>query len=403
MSDPTVASAEAWFRDNWEASASLGEWWRRLAESGWGFPNWPKGAFGQGLDAGQARQVVAARNRFGAYAPPTGIATMMVARMLLACANDAQKALWLRAIAEGRDNWCQLFSEPGAGSDLAGVRTRADATDGGYRINGQKVWTSGAHYADWGILLARTDFSAPKHKGLSYFVIDMRQAGVDVRPLRQMNGAAEFNEVFLTDAFVPATNLIGALGAGWSIALQTLGFERDWLEIEGSGMMLALDLNAPAGDYASGAKSDGRERLAVPTGETARDLVLQGLRASPLRDDPHIRQRAARLLAKIETSQHVEAAGGAAGASIGKLAVSAISRDLALLAHDLIGEDALFDGAAASPLSLKLQSLLISTPAVSIAGGTDEIQRNIIAERVLGLPFEPRVDKDGPFDALARG
>jgi len=403
MSDPTVAAAEAWFEKNWDPRLPVGQWWRILAESGWGFPNWPKGAFGLGLDAAQARLVVAARNRLGVYGPPTGIATMMVARLLLTSGNDAHRERWLRPIAEGRDNWCQLFSEPGAGSDLAGVRTRAVAGDGGYVINGQKVWTSGAHYAGWGILLARTDFSAPKHQGLSFFVIDMRQSGVDVRPLRQMNGAAEFNEVFLTDAFVPDSDLIGALGAGWATALQTLGFERDWLEIEGSGMMLALDLAAPAGDYASGAKPDGRERLSIPAGQAARDLLLQGLRASPLRDDPYTRQRVARLLAKIEASQHIEAAGGAAGASIGKLAASAITRDLALLAQDLIGDDALYDGAANSPLALKLQSLLMSAPGVSIAGGTDEIQKNIIAERVLGLPSEPRIDKDVPFDALPRG
>jgi len=212
------AEAAEWFEANWDPSLPLGAWWMLLARSGWGFPTWPTEWFGRGLAPNLIRTVAAARRAIGAVGPPAGIAQNLAGPTILAHGTEEQKQRFLPGIVGG-EIWCQLFSEPGAGSDLASAQTSAVLDGDEWVVNGQKVWTSGAQVARYGILVARTDPSLPKHQGLSYFVIEMAQPGIEVRPIREMTGRAIFNEVFFTDARVPAENRIGGLGEGWAVAL----------------------------------------------------------------------------------------------------------------------------------------------------------------------------------------
>ena len=215
-----------WLDAHWNPGKGLVEWRNELADSGWGMPTWPKEWFGRDLP--QALQPVV--DEEFARAQAVGVARtgirLLAAATLLEHGDEAQKSRYLRRILTGEDTWCQLFSEPGSGSDLAGATSRADFDGEQWIVNGQKVWTTSAHHADYGLLLARTDWEVPKHQGLTYFILDMRQPGVEVRPLRQMNGHASFNQVFFSDAVVPAENRVSAIGNGWQVAITTLAHER---------------------------------------------------------------------------------------------------------------------------------------------------------------------------------
>ncbi|HJU29408.1 MAG TPA: acyl-CoA dehydrogenase family protein, partial [Candidatus Binataceae bacterium] len=220
------AEVRDWLKANWAPEMSLVEWRSKLADSGWGMPQWPREWYGRGLPAGMVRVVEEEFAAAGAVgAAKTGV-RLLAAATLLEHGTDAQKKKFLRRIITGEDSWCQFFSEPGSGSDLAGATTRAELNGDFWIVNGQKVWTTSAHHADFGMLLARTDWDAPKHEGLSFFVIEVRQPGVEVRPLRQMNGHASFNQVFFTDARIPAENLVGRVNEGWKVAVTTLAHER---------------------------------------------------------------------------------------------------------------------------------------------------------------------------------
>ena len=398
------SAAREWISTNWAPSLSLGEWWRRLGESGWAFPDFPVKWYGRGLTRASRRIVREELDRVGAFGPPHGIATMMVAPLLVELGTDDQRRRWLPGIVTGTEIWCQLFSEPGAGSDLAGLRTRAVRDGEIWRVDGQKVWTSGGHYARWAILVARTDGSVPKHHGLSFFGIDMTQPGVTPRPLVQMNGSAEFNEVFLDNALVPDHNLIGELGQGWGVAMRTLGYERESLDTDAEpGIQTDLDLSRLAGEYASGQIPDGSEGF-MPRGPEAWELLLDIIDAAGCRHDAVVRDQAARIYSSIKVASWMSrrfaaAANAGAEVSLGKLIATQLMRDwrnLALRclgpAGQLLGEDGIFDGLPAQ--------IALSVPGLSIAGGTDEIQRNIVGERVLGLPREPRHDTDRPFHEL---
>ena len=216
----------AWLEANWSPDHGLVEWRNKLIDSGWGVPSWPKAWFGRELPMALEMVVEEEMQRVGAV----GVAKTGIRRLAAATcwrtAPTTQKQKFLRRSLTGEDTWCQLFSEPGCGSDLAGAMTRAEFKGNRWVINGQKVWTTSAHHADWGLLLARTDWDKPKHQGLSYFVLDIHQPGVEVRPLRQMNGHASFNQVFFTDAEVPPENLVGEVGRGWAVATTTLMHER---------------------------------------------------------------------------------------------------------------------------------------------------------------------------------
>jgi alkylation response protein AidB-like acyl-CoA dehydrogenase len=215
-----------WLAANWDPELGLVEWRRRLVASGWATPTWPTRWGGRGLPAAAAAVVTQALADFGAVGPPEGVGMSLAAPTLLEHGNDDLNERFLPPTVTGEISWCQLFSEPGAGSDLAGLTTTAELVDGEWSVRGQKVWNTSAHHADYGLLVARTDWDVPKHRGLTYFVLPMRQPGVEVRPLRQANGHTSFNEVFLDDARIQAGDVVGELGAGWTVALATLAHER---------------------------------------------------------------------------------------------------------------------------------------------------------------------------------
>ena len=401
--------ARAWFEENWEPDLTVGEWWQRLAESGWGFPTWPAEWFGRGIAPHLARAVTTARRAVGALGPPAGIAQGLAGPTIIAHGSDEQRRRFLPGIVGG-EVWCQLFSEPGAGSDLAGLQTRAVRDGDEWVVNGQKVWTSGAHIASRGILIARTDPDVPKHRGLTYFVIEMRQPGIEVRPIREMTGRAIFNEVFFTDARVPAENVIGDIGGGWSVALTTLANERTMLGAgsfgsAGAGLsMRPTDLGDRAGDLAGATEAAASAAASSGAGELLRSLVEEYGRA----DDPIFRQEVARIHTLLEIARYtdlrVRAAvdrGGRPGpeVSVGKLAASRLLRELRDTMFRICGPYATLWGDDA-PRGGRVHEVGFSSYLISIGGGTDQVQRNIIGERVLGLPGEPRTDKDVPFSEL---
>lgn len=413
IDDPTniASSAHEWFETNWDPDLTLGEWWQRLAQSGYGFPTWPRERYGLGLARHDAPLVNVARRSVGALGPPAGIASSLAGPTLLAHGTPDQQDRFLPGIVHG-EVWCQLFSEPGSGSDLASLQTKAVRDGDEWIVNGQKVWTSGAHIARYGILVARTDPTVPKHRGLTYFVIDMAQPGIEVRPIREITGRAIFNEVFLTDAVVPAENTIDAVGNGWGVALTTLANERTMLGAgsfgsSGSSMSITKpELDRRVGDLVRDADS----MTATPSGGVG--ALLRGLVEQYGRvDDPLIRQEYATIHSLLEIARYtdlrVKAAverGGRPGpeVSIGKLAASHLLRTLRETMYRVCGADATLWGDDA-PLGGRMHDIGFSSYLISIGGGTDQIQRNIIGERVLGLPGEPRVDKDVPFSDLLVG
>ncbi|MGH9048975.1 MAG: acyl-CoA dehydrogenase family protein, partial [Acidimicrobiia bacterium] len=225
----------AWLKENWDPDLTVAQWWDRLAESGWAMPQWPEQWFGRGLPGNLARVVSEEIRAAGAIGAPSGLGVLLAAPTILAHGTDEQKGRYLRPILNGEEGWCQLFSEPGAGSDLASLQCKAERDGDEWVVNGQKVWTSGAQIADLGMLIARTDPDAPKHKGITYFAIEMDQPGVEIRPLREMTGRALFNEVFFDDARVADAARIGGLNEGWAVANTTLANERAGLGSGGSG------------------------------------------------------------------------------------------------------------------------------------------------------------------------
>ena len=221
-----LTDLKAWLDDNWDPDLTVAEWWERLGTSGWAAPTWPVEAYGKGLTRAEGVQVQRAIREFGALGTPGGLGLLLAGPTIYTHGSDEQKERYLRDIVTGQRAWCQLFSEPGAGSDLAGLGTKALKDGEEWIINGQKVWTSGGQIADLGMLLARTDPEVPKHNGISYFAFEMRQPGVEVRPLREMTGRALFNEVFITDGRVADDACIGGVNNGWKVANTTLAFER---------------------------------------------------------------------------------------------------------------------------------------------------------------------------------
>jgi alkylation response protein AidB-like acyl-CoA dehydrogenase len=340
----------------------------------------------------------------GAVGPAIGVGMSLAAPTLLAHASDDLKGRLLRSIATGENTWCQLFSEPGNGSDLAGLTTRATRDGDEFVVEGQKVWTTGAQHAAYGMLLARTDWDLPKHKGITFFAFPMRQSGIEVRPLRQMNGRSSFNEVFITAARVPAINVVGDVHGGWAVALTTLAHER--------GLAAGIFGGLPP----SGGGRTREEALAeatsylrtyewYPQRAGRADLVPGRAAASGVAQDPVIRQVVAHLLATERTARWTADRASAsrrsgrppgAEGSIGKLAASLIAREAAAAHSTIAGAGGMLSGPD-SPEGGIVAEVLVSVPGASIAGGTDEVQHNIIGERVLGLPKEPSVDADVPF------
>ncbi len=407
--DAVRREVRAWLEAHWDPSSALLAWREKLVDSGWGMPHWPRSWYGRDLPVACTAVVEEEFARIGAVGVARIGIRLLAAATLLEHGSEAHKQRFLRRILTGQDTWCQLFSEPGSGSDLAGATTRADAHDDGWRVNGQKVWTTSADHAHWGLLLARTDWDLPKHQGLSCFVIDMTQAAVEVQPLRQMNGYASFFQVFFTDAEVPAENLLGEVGQGWQVAMTTLAHERRNAD--------ALRRWGKASDRPERIYAEERAEIETvmapyawyPQRAGRVDLALPRARATGRIADPALRQELARLLMlsrsaewlarRARSAQERGRPQGPEG-SLGKLASSEIARLAAQVHAQISGPEALLAGSDAHDAGL-VAEILLSTPATSIAGGTDEIQRNIIAERVLGLPREPRLD-GGPFRDVPR-
>jgi len=399
------AELREWIAENWDTNMGLIEWRGKLADSGWGAPHWPEEWYGKGMPAAMQTAVEdELRNNEVCGATRKG-ASKLASLTMLHHGTDAHKKKFLRRILTGEDTWCQLFSEPGSGSDLAAAMTRAEKKDGKWVINGQKVWTTSAHVSDWGILLARTDLDVPKHQGLSYFLINMNQPGVEARPLKQMNHHASFNEVFFTDAEIPFEDLLGEEGAGWDIANTTLMHERRGADANRRNVK---PFNRPERIYQEEAEEI---RVALepynwyPARSGRVDLVMDRARETGADKAPVIRQEIAKLLTMHKCHEWNQSRARAAAelgqrpgpeGSVGKLASSMISRQGNHVHTLLSGADAMLTGPN-SPHGGDISEILISTPAQSIAGGTDEIQKNIISERVLRMPKEVRTDNDRPF------
>ena len=346
-----------------------------MAEGGWSTPMWPADYGGAGLSATEATVF---NDLLGDFDVPDlypfAISLHMAGPVIYTYGSDDQKQRWLEEMRTGREIWCQMFSEPDAGSDLASLATRAERDGDEWVLSGQKVWTSRAHYSQWGFCLARTDFDVPKHKGITAFAIPMDAPGLEVRPLRQINRDEHFNELFLDDVRVPDTMRLGGIGDGWRVAMTTLAHER-----------------AAAGR--------GMSDVSVET--------VSGLLAdNGLRDHAVTRQRAAKLATELEVmrltdlrARQAQLRGGEPGpeGSGGKLRRSVLYKDVAALAMAARGMHAMAGPGAETHDDWNL--FFLTSPSLSIRGGTDEIQRNIVAERVLGLPAEPRTDKDQPFSS----
>lgn len=363
-----------------EEDQRLGEakrWQRLKFDSGWAGISWPKEYGGRG---GSLMEDIIFRMEEAHFDVPHDILVVGLGwcgPALLAHGTQAQRDRFLPRVLSGDDVWCQLFSEPGAGSDLAGLSTRAIRDGDEWVISGQKVWTTFAHRSDWGMCIARHDPSAQKHQGLSAFMVDMKAPGVSARPLRQMTDSANFNEVFLDEVRVPDENRIGEIGDGWRIVTTTFMWER---------------INV------------------LPGGERIIDALIRLVRENAKLDDPLVRDRVADIYARagalrstmlrLLTSISQGSLPGPEG-SIMKLAATDLLTDVFDLALDVLGPEAvLLDGSGR--WAREWQAGFLGTPGLRIGGGTDQVQRNIIGERVLGLPKEPRVDLDVPFEELVR-
>lgn len=410
--DEVREEVRAWLSDEWDPELTVREWWAKLAEAGWQFPTWPSGLGGRGLGAEEGRAVSAELVEVGALGAPFSLGQVMGGPVVLQNGTDDQRARLVPPLAAGTESWCQFFSEPEAGSDLAGLRTSAERDGDEWVVTGQKVWTSEAKMAQRGMLVARTNWDVPKHRGLGYFIIEVDQPGIEIRPLRQMNGQAHFNEVFFTEARVSHDDLIGGEGDGWASAVATLAFERAGLSSRVPGLVLAPPgekagmLDRKAGELVAKPAASGIGNRAFRSSSEIAGLATErdGL------DDPLIRQELAKLKSLGQVANwsaqraRAEAKAGqqpGPSANLSKLTGSVISRVARDLAPRVLGPEGMLVGRDA-PHGGQVAGMVLSQPATSIAGGTDEVQRNIIGERGLGLPKDVQVDRDMAFRDVPR-
>ena len=391
------ATARTWLADNAatyaepvhhaDAAAFVADsrdWQAKKYAAGYTGITWPKAFGGQGL--GPMQSIIFSQEQ-GKYHTPTELYSIGLGMCIPTVFTHGSQDIIDRYVPEalrGDKVWCQLFSEPAAGSDLAGIRTKAVRDGDDWVIDGQKVWTTNAHLSDYGIIVCRTDASKPKHKGLTMFIVDMHAPGVEARPLKQMSGGSDFNEVFFTGVRVPDSHRLGAEGDGWKVALTTLMNER--LAVGGKPrhapgyatlMKLAKGVESPGGGPAIDA-SDVRQQIA------ATYIADEGIKLTQM--------RALSALSKGQMPGPEQ--------SIAKVVVAKTMQDMASFALDMAGGDG-FVTEGADPDIARLQGSYMWSAGLRIAGGTDEILRNIIAERVLGLPGDLRPDKDQPFNASA--
>ena len=423
--DPAEELAR-WLESNWDPDLTVGEWWDRLGNEGWSAPAWPTEWYGRGLSREDAVRVGRVLADHGALGPPGGLGLLLAGPTIVTHGTDEQKARYLKDIVTGQKAWCQLFSEPGAGSDLAGLQTRAVKDGDEWVVDGQKVWTSGGQVADLGMLLARTDADVPKHQGISYFALEMHQGdAIDVRPLKEMTGRALFNEVFMTEARVHDDALIGGLNNGWAVANTTLAFERAGLGAGGGSAAasaatpgtVAGDLDKRAGDFV------GRARRGGPGGALggAEQLILELAKGNGRIGDKVFRQELMRLhtlnelarftnlrsKAEREAGREIPGAGNLAKLSMSN--ILRLSRELGLSVlggygtlHAYGDDRKALDEATGNPFAAMITEMALFSPGPSIYGGTDQVQRNIIGERILGLPKEPSNDRTTPFRELPK-
>jgi alkylation response protein AidB-like acyl-CoA dehydrogenase len=361
-------------------------WQAKKAAAGYACITWPKEWGGPGGANWQAQIFAQEEANYATPGNPFQIGLGMCVPTIMTAGNEADKQRFVGPALRGEEIWCQLFSEPSGGSDVAGSRTRAVRADDGsgdWIINGQKVWTSGAQFSDFGILITRTDPDVPKHRGLTMFWVDMHDPAIDVRPIHQMSGASGFNEVYFTDLRVKDSQRVGAVGDGWRVSIVTLMNERNAIGGGGSYHRQIMDLASS---------------LATLAGSGIKDAALREKVA-----DWYVRAEGLRLT-RLRT-QTALSRGQTPGpeASIGKLVTAPLMQDVANTAVELEDQFGIIRDASVAPLSALFQSTLMSAPGMRIAGGTDEIMRNIIAERVLGLPQDVRVDKDVAFKDIPTG
>ena len=360
------------------------DWYKKKADAGFACLTWPKEYGGAGLSS--LHEVVWAQE-VANYATRDAHFVIGIGNCgpaIMHFANEQAKLELLPRMASAEDVWCQLFSEPSAGSDVAGLRTRAQQDGDQWLLNGQKIWTSGAQHSDYGVVLTRTDPTVSKYRGLTLFMMDMRQSGVEVRPIKQMDGGQHFNEVFFRDAVVPDAYRLGEVGGGWTGALTVLMSERLAISgIQPTGFPQFLDL--------------------------VKSLQLNG---QAIAEDPVVRQRLATWYSQYAGLQAANkrmitavAKGGIAGAeaSMGKLVGAVMNQEIANYACQLFGPAGVILDKSLSPEQAHFQEQVLFSPGVRLAGGTDEVMRNIIAEQVLGLPQEPRADKGMAFQDIPTG
>ncbi|MEQ8486669.1 MAG: acyl-CoA dehydrogenase family protein [Pseudomonadales bacterium] len=360
-------------------------WQQRKYDAGWACITWPKEYGGRGASA--IEQVIWNQEE-SKYQLPGGIFGIgqgMAAPTLMTWADDEAKQRFLPKLASGEEIWCQLFSEPAGGSDLAALRTRAVKDGDDWVINGQKIWTSGAHYSDYGILVVRTDPTVPKHKGLTYFYLDMKSPGIEIKPIKQLSGDANFNEVYFTDVRIPDSQRLGAVGQGWQVSLTTLMNER--ASIGAGGTQVGFDRVFKLA-----------QKVQIDDKPAIENAAVRAKLADWYCQEAGLKYTSYRTLSALSR-------GDIPGPenSIGKLVGAPKTQDMASFAIDLLEQSgAIWDEKFAAEAGL-FQGTYMSIPGLRIAGGTDEIMANIIAERVLGLPQDVRVDKGIPFNEVPTG
>jgi len=430
--DEIVDELRSWLGENWDPDLTVAEWWERLGLSGWGAPNLPENAYGRGLARNDAVRVQNEIAEFGALGAPAGLGLLLAAPTIASHGTQEQIDLYVREIVTGQKAWCQLFSEPGAGSDLAGLTARAVEDGDEWVVNGQKVWTSFGHTADLAMLIARTAPELPKHQGITWFSIDMHQPGIEVRPLREMTGHALFNEVFLSDARVPTSAIIGGRNNGWAVANTTLANERAGLGTGGGSAgagaaspgTISGHLEKRAGDFVTpvAKKKRAQTRAGAGSGGSSAKLLIDLAKGNGSIADATIRQDLVRLHTLGELGKfnnlRLKAARKAGRdvpgmANLSKLAMGdtmRLTRDLGLRIVGASGmlhaytddQRPAIDAATGNPFLAAVTGMALWAQGPPIYGGTDQIQRNIVGERVLGLPKEPNNDKTMPFSDLPK-
>ena len=354
-------------------------WQLAKYKDGWACLAWPKDYGGQGLSSVESSIFAAEEANWNVTSSPFGIGQGMAAPTMMAYASDEQKARYLPKLASGEEIWCQLFSEPAGGSDLAALRTRAARDGDDWIINGQKIWTSGAQYSDYAILVTRSDPNVPKHQGLTYFFLDMKSPGVEVKPIKQISGESHFNEVYFTDVRIPDSQRLGAPGEGWKVSITTLMNERASI---GGGGGLGFD-----GAFELARKTELGEGPAIADRAVRAQLATWYAREAGLE---YTGARTQSALSRGETPGPEN--------SIGKLVGAKQSQDIASFCIDLLDM-----AGVASDEAEAFVGAYMAIPGLRIAGGTDEIMLNVIAERVLGLPQDIRPDKGVPFTEVPTG